>query len=188
MCDRRARPDRSRVRRRVCPRGTAVASIALLASLLLGCPGQRVKMYSGDAQAPDQLATLRGYFHRMGPMISLESIDGAPVPGQGPIRGGVYGRETEALITPGEHTVAFTVWAYRGAIGNSSGMLQLTFRAERGHAYEVRASPAPDRGESLWEKFERDLLDRAAWDVFIVDLQSEQPVQAQPGPQARATE
>jgi len=160
--------------------GTGALLVLIVAApvALAGCPAQRVRMYRGEELRENQVASVTGEFNRGGIMISLENIDGARVPGQGPIRGGIYSRKTEAVIAPGVHTVEVTFW---GPDVQSLEPTPVTFDAEAGHQYEIRVARAPGQEDTFWSRLAYATIGRREpWLVWVVDLQTGQPVPPAP--------
>ena len=145
--------------------------VAVGVTLFLACTScaskQRVKMYPG-ADLPDRdLAVVTGEFDRNGMMVTLEQVDGVTVPGQGPIRGGVFSRETQALVTTGAHTVSIQFWSSNVHTLNPT---DLRFSAEAGHVYEIRVGRAPGDTDTVWSRLLKATVGGTErWTAWVID-------------------
>lgn len=156
-------------------RGLAAACLALLT--VAGCAGQRVKMYRGPELPDAQTATVSGFFDRDAMMVTIESVDGVPVPGQSWFRGGIYNRDTVAVIEPGVRQIGIRFWGFVGADAvQSPGRVTLRYEAAPGRRYEVRVGRDPGRSLAHPETLRRVRISGMGpysdWIAWIIDLET----------------
>jgi hypothetical protein len=129
---------------------------------------QRVKMHAGPDLPSAQIATISGQFDRAGLMVTLESVDGEKVPGQGPIRGGVYSRDTVAVVMPGVHSVEIKFWSPNVV---SEMPTALAFDVRAGHNYEIRVGRDPSDRDTFWSNLRKATIGgRERWQAWVIDL------------------
>lgn len=162
----------------------ALATCSVL--LLAGCAMQRVKMYPGSDLPPSETATISGHFDRGGLMVTVESVDGQKVPGQGPVRGGGYSRDTVSVVAPGTHTVEIQFWAllWSGGTVQTHEPIPLRFEAKAGHDYEIRAARDSEDRDTAWSALATATIGgREKWVSWVVDLQTNEVVPPVGGPE-----
>jgi hypothetical protein len=156
----------------LCGQVDRVAMAVLLAACggLSACTAQRVKMYQETELPAERTATIAGAFDRLGMMVTLERIDGAVVPNQGPIRGGIYSRQTTAVVQPGVHIVEIRFWGSNGSVEQFEPY-PVTFLTEAGHQYEIRIERDPMDPDTFMSSMRKTLSGgRESWVTYVFDL------------------
>lgn len=152
----------------------ALGLLFLLAAWQAGCGAQRIRVYGGPERPRDRVATVSGFFDRDRMMVTIETIDGRKVVGQGPFRGGVYSRDTIAEIIPGYHEAEVRFWGFSGtATMVSDKPLLVAFVAQAGRDYEIRVRRYGD----AFYPGDPGVVPPSPWLVWVVDLHTGEPVQ-----------
>jgi hypothetical protein len=138
------------------------------------CGAQRIRVYSGPERPRDRVATVSGFFDRDRMMVTIETLDGRKVAGQGPFRGGVYSRDTVAEIIPGYHEAEVRFWGFSGTTTMVSDKpLFVAFVAQAGRDYEIRVRRFGD----AFYPTAPSVVPPSPWLVWVVDTHSGEPVQ-----------
>jgi hypothetical protein len=151
--------------------GRALRAVAGLAavSCVLGCPATRhLRAYAGPERPADAVALLVEHHGFGEPQVSIERIDGRPLPPTSFWRGTHW----EVELAPGVHLVEVS---YRAADSRSATNATVPCKVEGGRRYEVRAARikegfASELGKQLaasfWPWVEAD------WVAWVVDVRT----------------
>jgi hypothetical protein len=143
-------------------RALALALIVATLALACGAPPKVVRTYAGSPRPASELAVVRSARHRAlfpgGALnVATLAVDGTPVP----TGSWIWQAPPDLELEPGTHTL--TIAIDEGGNVRTLHYPQVTFRAEAGHLYELRAERVPG-------SFEPGLFSsRFAWRWWLVD-------------------